>query len=199
VRDATVVGHSLGATVAVALSEQSRELVRRLVIVDQAPDNDYGDGGPFAVKLTFVPVIGPALWRVTPDVAIEDGLEEGFAPGYDVPDEFIDDFRRQTYTSYKETAVSEDDYSDEIPLDRRVREVGVPLLAIFGSEEQIYDPQKSLAAYAALPGSATALVPGAGHSPNVEKPALTASLILAFARHELQEPLQKRDAVRTRP
>ena len=37
-RDAEVVGHSLGGTVAVALAEQSRELVKRLVIVDQAPD-----------------------------------------------------------------------------------------------------------------------------------------------------------------
>ena len=146
-----------------------------------------------------MPVLGQALWRVTPDFAIKDGLGVAFAPGYDVPDAFVDDFRRLTYTSYEETAISENDYSDEIPLDRRIRKVGIPLLAIFGSEEQIYDPQKSLAAYAALPGAETALVPGAGHSPNVEKPAETAALVLAFARHRMQEPVQNRDGVRKRP
>jgi pimeloyl-ACP methyl ester carboxylesterase len=209
IRDATVVGHSLGGTAAVALTEQSPELVERLVVLDQAPDQDYGDGGPFAAKLTFLPVIGPALWRITPDVAIKDGLGEGFAPGYDVPDEFVDDFRRQTYTSYTEVAEAENDYSDEIPLDQRIQESGVPLLAIFGAEEQLYDAPRALAAYAKVPGAETALIPGAGHSPNVERPARTAALVLAFAasgtpekathRHEMQKRLQNRDAVRNRP
>jgi pimeloyl-ACP methyl ester carboxylesterase len=209
VRGATVVGHSLGGTVAVALSEQSPELVERLVIVDQAPDGDFGDGPPFAAKLTFVSVLGPALWRVTPDVAIEEGLGEGFAPGYDVPDEFVDDFRRQTYTSYTEVADAESDYSDEIPLDRRVQEAGIPLLAIFGSEEQLYDSPRALAAYAKIPGAKTVLVAGAGHSPNVEQPAKTAALVLDFARprapkrararHELQKAVQNQKPVRPRP
>jgi hypothetical protein len=56
-----------------------------------------------------------------------------------------------------------------------------------------------------VPGAKTVLVPGAGHSPNVEKPAKTAALVLRFAaesggssakspasRHELQEGVQKR-------
>jgi pimeloyl-ACP methyl ester carboxylesterase len=206
VRDATVVGHSLGGAVAGALAERSPERVGRLVIVDQAPnDEDYGDGLPFSAQLTFVPVIGPALWRVTPDGLIKDGLSEAFAPGYDVPDAFVEDFHRQTYKSYDHGGEAEDAYLEEEPLDSRVRKAGVPLLAIFGGDEQIFDPQKSLAAYARLPGAETALVPGAGHSPNVEKPARTAALVLAFAdkshqlRHGVQNAVQNQNPVRTRP
>ena len=38
-------------------------------------------------------MIGQALWRTTPDFLIKDGLGQAFAPGYDVPDAFVDDFR----------------------------------------------------------------------------------------------------------
>jgi pimeloyl-ACP methyl ester carboxylesterase len=186
VRDATVVGHSLGGTVITALNEGFPQLVGRLAIIDQAPDESYESGGlPFTAKLSFTPVLGPALWRITPDFAIKDGLGAAFAPGYDVPDRFVDDFRRMTYTSY--TADTEEgDYSNALPLDRRIARTGTPLLAIFGAEDQIYDARKALAAYAAIPGARTKLVAGAGHSPNVEKPAETAALLLRFAKEPVR-------------
>jgi pimeloyl-ACP methyl ester carboxylesterase len=185
VRDATVVGHSLGGTVATALSERFPKLAGRLVIIDQAPDESYESGGlPFTAKLTFVPVLGQMLWRVTPDFAIKDGLGAAFAPGYDVPDRFVDDFNRMTYTSYT-SDTEEGDYSDATPLDRRIARSGTPLLAIFGAEDQIYDSRKALAAYAKVAGARVELIGGAGHSPNVEKPRQTAALVLAFAKRGL--------------
>jgi pimeloyl-ACP methyl ester carboxylesterase len=205
VHDATVVGHSLGGTVATALSEVPDSPVARLVIIDQAPDNGYENKGlPLTATLTFIPVIGPGLWQITPDFAIKDGLGAAFAPGYDVPDAFVDDFNRMTYTAYDESPGAEDDYSDAIPLDQRVRTAGIPLLAIFGSEDQIYESRQALAAYAKVPGAQTVLVSGAGHSPNVEKPARTAALVSGFAepgslRHEMQKGVQNRGGVRVRP
>jgi pimeloyl-ACP methyl ester carboxylesterase len=181
VSGAEVVGHSLGGTVATALAVESPRLVRRLVIVDQAPDGSYGPGLPLTATLTFVPVLGQALWQVTPDFAIRDGLGAAFRSGYDVPDRFVDDFHRMTYTSYRDSGAGEGDYTDEKPLDRRLASIRMPLLAIFGAEDQIYDAKKALAAYGRLPGAETELIPGAGHSPNVEKPARTARLVLAFA------------------
>ena len=181
VEGAVVVGHSLGATVATALASQSRELVDRLVIIDQAPDSSYGDVGTMA-KLSYQPVLGEAMWRVLPDGAVKDGLSEAFAPGYDVPDAFVDDLRRMTYTSYTASYDDERDYTDQRPLTERIRDALVPALVIFGSEDQIYDARKAISAYAALPGVRTALVQGAGHSPNVEKPAVTARLVLGFAK-----------------
>jgi pimeloyl-ACP methyl ester carboxylesterase len=180
---ATVVGHSLGAVVATATAEASPGTVDRVVVLDQAPDGDgYGADLPLSAALTFQPVIGEAMWRLAPDFAIEDGLSVGFAPGYDVPDQFVRDFRRLTYTAYDRSAAGETDYTEAEPLDSRLRRLGKPVLAIFGAEEQIYDPRASLAAYGAIPGARTALIPGAGHSPNVERPALTARLVERFAR-----------------
>jgi pimeloyl-ACP methyl ester carboxylesterase len=204
VEDATVVGHSMGGTVATALSALPGSPVRRLVDIDQAPDNGYGDGLGLTAELSVLPILGPAIWQIVPDSEIKKGLGKAFAPGYDVPDEFVEEFKRMTYTSYHDGADGEDDYLSDEPLDRRLREIGVPLMAIFGAEDQIYDAQESLAAFAKVPGARTAMIRGAGHSPDVEKPARTAGLVLEFAAegrsgHEMQNGVQNPRGVRGRP
>ena len=181
-RDAEVVGHSLGGAVAVALAQQSPQLVNRVFIVDTPPTHEEGDLGLVA-KLGFAPVIGEAFWRIKPDFAVKKGLEVAFAPGFDVPDEFVEDVNRMTFSAYDDSASGFDDYTKEEPLDQRMAETGKPLMVIMGAEEQIIDePAKRLAEYrATVPGTQTKLIAGAGHSPNVEKPAQTAALVLGFA------------------
>jgi pimeloyl-ACP methyl ester carboxylesterase len=183
VTDATVVGHSLGGSVGVALAERSPELVDRLAIVDMPPDDSYGDLG-FVAGLPFRPVIGQALWQIKPDFSVRDGLEVAFAPGFEVPDAFVEDVKRLTYTAYDDSPGGNDDFLDAMSLDRRMRTSGKPLMVLMGAEEQIVDdPQRALAQYAdSVPGAETHLIAGAGHSPNVEKPHQTADLVLEFAR-----------------
>jgi pimeloyl-ACP methyl ester carboxylesterase len=193
VRGATVVGHSLGGTVATALAQQSPQLVSRLVLIDQAPDNSYGQLGLLA-RLTYWPVLGEALWRLSPDAAIKNALSEAFAPGFDVPDRFVADVRRMTFNAYDTIGADEDDYTKEEPLDARIRATAIPLLVIFGAEDQIYDARRALSAYAAIRGARTALIEGAGHSPNVEKPEQVAKLIDAFAKPELEPEATEQSA-----
>ena len=209
VRDAEVVGHSLGGPIAIALAEQSPELVDRLVTIDSIPDSSYGDVGLIG-ELPFKPVIGQTLWRIKPDFAIRNGLEVAFAPGFDVPDAFVEDVKRMTYSAYTGSHDAYDNYTGEEPLPQRAAATGKPTLAIMGAEEQIAkDPSAALAAYRAA-GAATELIQGAGHSPEVEKPAETASMVLAFdsvknpgkavkGDHAAQEWLQKSPAVRKHP
>lgn len=207
VGDAEVVGHSLGGAVAVALAQQSPRLVDRVVIVDTPPTHEEGDLG-FVAKLGFAPVVGEFFWRIKPDFAVKKGLEVAFAPGFEVPDEFVEDVKRMNFSAYDDSPTAFDDYTKEEPLDRRMRDTGKPLLVIMGAEEQIIDePAKRLAEYrATVPGAKTKLIAGAGHSPNVEKPAETAALVLGFnapevaksarSRHEMQERMQKKRVVR---
>jgi len=194
VRRAEVVGHSLGGPVAIALAEQSPQLVTSLVAIDSIPDTSYGDVG-FIGELPFTPVLGEALWRIKPDFSIRDGLEVAFAPGFKVPDEFVEDVKRMTYSAYADSHDAFDSYTDEKALPQRGAALGLPLLAIMGGEEQIAnDPRAALAAYRAA-GAKTKLIAGAGHSPNVEKPAQTAALVLRFgAENPAPEPKIKRRA-----
>jgi pimeloyl-ACP methyl ester carboxylesterase len=182
VRGAEVVGHSLGGGVAVALAESAPALVRRVTIIDTASDTSRGSLG-FIARLAFEPVIGEAAWQLKPDFATRDGLGVAFAPGYDVPEAFVEDVNRMTYTAYDESPKGLDDYVGEEPLAQRMRRTGLPLMVLMGAEEQIIDdPAAALREYArAVPGAQTHLIAGAGHSPNVERPALTARFVLKFA------------------
>jgi pimeloyl-ACP methyl ester carboxylesterase len=189
VSGATVVGHSLGGTVATALADQSPEVANKVVIVDQAPDSSFDDES-FTQKLGYVPVIGQAMERlvqIAPSSEVQDQYEDVFAPGFNIasgfenPDEVVDDLRKMTYTAFDDTAGAESDYTDEEPLDERLTGLEVSLLVIFGAEDQVYDADEALDRYAEIPGARTELIEGAGHSPNVETPAEIAPLILAFA------------------
>jgi pimeloyl-ACP methyl ester carboxylesterase len=183
VRDATVVGHSLGGGVAVALAERSPELVGKIVIIDtRSSAADEGDLGLLA-ELPYLPVIGEALWRVKPDFSVKQGLEVAFAPGFEVPDAFVDDLKRMNYSAYEESGDRFQDYTDEEPLADRVARTGKPLLVIMGAEEQIVDdPEAAADAYqTAVPTAFVNVIDGVGHSPNVEEPELTAGLVIGFA------------------
>jgi pimeloyl-ACP methyl ester carboxylesterase len=186
VQGAVVVGHSMGFSVSVALASQASQLVDRVVNIGEGPDPGDCDL-PFLANLAYSPVLGEAMWRVAPDFAIEDGYENAFAPGFDIasgfdnPDQVVDDFRAMTFTAFKDAHDANEDYREEIPLDERITQAAVPLLSIFGAEDQICDPDESQAAYEAVPGARLETVEGAGHSPNLEVPEETAALIEDYA------------------
>lgn len=179
VEKAAIVGHSLGGRVATALAEGSPDLVAGLAILDTAPDSSYG-GLSGSAKVAQLPVIGQALWRIAPDFMVRRNLETAFAPGFEVPDKFVDDVRAMTYPAYRDSADQSEAYADEKPLDQRLEDLGLPLLVIFGAQDQLYDARESLSAYAAVPGVETVLIPEAGHSPNVETPQKTAAILGRF-------------------
>jgi pimeloyl-ACP methyl ester carboxylesterase len=188
--NATVVGHSLGGSVVTALAQQSPQLASRVVIIDQAPEDGFDNEG-FAQRISYWPVIGQAsdrLLRIGPKSAIRDQYDDAFAPGYDIstgfdnPDQPVDDLRAMTYTAYKDTRDAEQDFVAESPLDQRLATAHVPTMVIFGAEDQLYDAQEAVDRYRQnVPGVQTHLIPGAGHSPNIERPNLVAPLILSWA------------------
>jgi pimeloyl-ACP methyl ester carboxylesterase len=175
---AAVVGHSMGGSVATALAELRSRLVKSLVIVDSP--SSAGDGKlPFTARLGFVPVLGQAIRRVVPDSMVRNGLESAFADGFEVPDRFVEDFRDMTYTSYDDSHRASDDYGEEQGLADRLAEASVPLLVIFGSDDDIVDP-KSAQGFRTVPGARIVTIDGAGHSPHVERPQATVRLIGNF-------------------
>jgi pimeloyl-ACP methyl ester carboxylesterase len=190
VSGATAVGHSLGGTVATALAERSPELANRVVIIDQAPSDDFEDLS-LTAKLGYTPVIGQALKRFTdvaPNSMVRDQYQQAFAPdfniasGFENPDQVVDDLTEMTYTAYVEASEAEGDYTDARPLDERLSASQLPVMVIFGSEDQIYDAEEATAAYEeGVPEVRIELIEGAGHSPNVETPEEIAPLILEFA------------------
>jgi pimeloyl-ACP methyl ester carboxylesterase len=205
VRGATVVGHSLGGTVATALAELSPRLATRVVILDQAP-NDSFEQKSFGDRLLYAPLIGPALYRagnIGPDSLERNQYEKAFAPGFNLasgfenPDQVVDDLREMTFTSFDKVLEGESNYSDARSLNDRLSAISVPLLVIFGAEDQIYDATAAIQRYEDIPGVRTEMISGVGHSPQVEAPEKTAALIDAFiTRTDAAERAQRRAAAK---
>jgi pimeloyl-ACP methyl ester carboxylesterase len=197
VQGAVVVGHSIGAAMAVSLAQQSSQLVDRMVDISLAADNESSELGLLA-RMGYVPVLGEAMWRLTPDFAIVDGFKDAFAPDFDIPDDFedviVDDFREMTYTSYDETQSALEDFRDAEPLDDRMRAALVPVMAIFGEEDQIVDVDEALAGLRDVPGIRITTLPGVGHTPPVEAPQKTADLIEGFSEDASPEVVGKAKA-----
>jgi pimeloyl-ACP methyl ester carboxylesterase len=180
VTQAVLVGHSLGGNVVTSVAEQAPDLVAGLVLIDSGPDNSGGLSGSASAART--PLLGQALWRIAPDSVIRENVSQGFAPGYDVPDKYVEDVREMTYPAYSKSAEEGEAFKDDRTLPDRLTTVAKPLLVIFGEEDQIYDAREALSAYAAVPGARTHLILGSGHSPQVEAPDQTAKSIIGFAR-----------------
>jgi pimeloyl-ACP methyl ester carboxylesterase len=184
VKHATVVGHSTGGYVATALAEQRGDLVTALALIDTGPRIDaFISDGPLG-QLIFVPVVGQLLWRVRTDGVIRKGLNTAFAPGFEIPQQLLDDTRGMTYHALTATSRASDDYLKQRPLPDRLTALGKPLLVIFGEQDQRWR-SSTAALYLMVAGSRVELLPGVGHSPMIEDPPRTAALLLTFTSAEL--------------
>lgn len=174
------VGHSGGGDVVCAMIEDHPRRVDGAVLLGTPPNLTYVSL-PLTARLLSAPVLGRALWRLTTERMVRDGLAKTVAPGFgELPGIFAQDVRRMTHRSYVQGRAGVERYRRDRDLTLRVRDSGVPLMIVFGAEDRWVDP-RAVDAWAATTDAQTALLPGVGHTPMVEAPGETAGLITRFA------------------
>jgi pimeloyl-ACP methyl ester carboxylesterase len=171
------VGQSLGGPVSVALAERHPDRVRGLVIMDSSSRSEYVDL-PLTARVATAPIIGPALKQIVPESTYRKEVSKAFHEGFDVPDEFVDDVQGMTYTAFAESQTAGRDFTEARRLDDRIAGTKLPVTVIFGADDRIVDP-KSADDYRDIPGAKVVLLPGIGHTPQMEAPARSASLVRA--------------------
>ena len=181
VRRAAVVGHSMGGTVASALAQQKPGLVRRVAVIGTAPRDGFSEL-PFTGRLATWPVVGQLARRFAPDQVIKAGLNSAFAEGIDVPDAFVEDLDGMTFSAYDKSAKESRDSVEEEPNSERINESGRRLLVIFGTKDEIVDPDAADAWAKDVPGARVVKLRGAGHSPLWERPREVTNLLLEYVR-----------------
>jgi pimeloyl-ACP methyl ester carboxylesterase len=97
-----------------------------------------------------------------------------------MPGAVIDPALGMTHRALSGTARGSDDYLRQQSLPGRLAPLGVPVLVIFGAEDARY-PSSSAAGYRVVPGARVELLAGVGHTPMMEDPQATATLLLEFA------------------
>jgi pimeloyl-ACP methyl ester carboxylesterase len=173
-RRAHLVGHSLGAAVALLAAARHPTRVDRLVLVGPALHLD--------ARIEAVLDHWEALARSDlSDQALHRGLVLP-AFGRDaferlVPAVLRDMGRRPLARATVLRYVDCDRAQDLQPLAGRV---DAPTLVVAGVEDALTGPAHARALAAAVPGARLALIEGSGHTPQVERPAELARLIVDF-------------------
>ncbi len=181
VHRALIVGHSMGGLVATALATRDPSLAAGVAVVDSPPTASAGKL-PFTARLGFVPVLGQALRSAfITNGEVSSALQSAFAPHYPVPAQFVSDFWQMTFTSYTQSHREDGAYLQRRPLAARLTALGLPLLAIYGTQDAIVSPTAMRQDFSTVPHAQVVAIAGAGHSPMVEKPYATARLLLPFA------------------
>ena len=115
-------------------------------------------------------MVGELTRRFAPDPVIKAGLDSAFADDVDVPDEFVDDLDGMTFSAYDKSSAEAQDSSRTGPTRSAIKEARVPLLVIFGTEDEIVDPEAADAWKKDVPRARVVKMRGVGHSPHWERP-----------------------------
>lgn len=180
-RDVIAVGHSAGGDVVTALIESHTSMIRGAVFLGTAPDLSFVHVAPTA-RLLRLPMIGPLLWRATSDAMVEAGLSRTMAPnGPAVPPVFVSSLRSMTYRSYVLGIRNLERYKNQRSLTSRLSNSPVPLLVMFGGQDQWVDP-RAAESWATNTRARIEILDRIGHTHMAEAPEQTARLITEFAK-----------------
>lgn len=170
VTDAAVVGHSMGAMVALALALDHPQIVRSLALL----------GGYFFPKLRVdaliaapvaLPVLGDVMrytvTALTARALLDGSIKQMFAPN-DVPAGYMPTIAREMLLRPVQLRANAEDgaflMSSACQLSQRLHELQMPVTVMAGEHDTVVDPQAhSSRLHAAVPGSRLVVVPGAGH------------------------------------
>ena len=184
---AIIIGHSMGGDVATAFVEAHPERVDSLVLIDCPPAATERYNVATALYLT--PVIGELFSHLRADQAVRWALSQAFAPGFKVPEQFIDDVRQVPYAAFRSAHSESFAFRRAKTINSRLDAIrpAPPLLVIVGSLDPFLPPS-SVKLFEQIRGANIVTLAGVGHSPMVEAPAKTLTIIRSFLStiHEMR-------------
>jgi len=177
---ASVVGHGMGAAIALTLAAEHPELVTRLVVEDALC---YPFQLRFRGRLPLVPILGGMIFkqlygRGTFRAYFRD---EVFRPGAEIPAQRIDDH----YEFFNGPSARESAYAvlrailDTRPVVARITRITTPTLVIWGREDRIFHASSAQRLTRELKGAKLEIM-DAAHSPHEEKSREFAELVTKF-------------------
>ncbi len=184
---AAVVGTSLGGRIALELALESPRLVRKLVLV-----NALGLGRPnlrVSYGLVTIPRLGEALMNVARDalhwapsqmIRRVAGRYAGASSDLKrtMDDAYLDNLRElytaegyhDAYLATVRSLVTPNALFGQHDMTKRLNELKVPVQLIWGADDPLFPVAHATRAHTLIPNSRLAIIEGAGHTPQAERP-----------------------------
>jgi pyruvate dehydrogenase E2 component (dihydrolipoamide acetyltransferase) len=177
VRDAIVVGHSLGGAVALRLASEQPGPVRGLALIDSAGLGEEV-GADLLASMAGEP--GPETARALLELFMAD---QKLVSPRAVEEMAGNQTAEGGWTAQQATANAAFASGQQSGIDREaLRSVTQPALVIWGERDRVIPVDHAYAAARTLPDAVVAVLPGIGHVPQVEAPERVTTLIRRFAR-----------------
>lgn len=177
IRDALIVGLSVGGMIAQGLAAQRPDLARALVLCDTA----HRIGTPDMWNARIEAVRKGGLAAIA-DAVLERWFSNGFRQEYSVE---VAGYRNMLTRTPAEGYIGTCAALRDADLTETTRKLRQPTLCLVGAEDGATPPELVKSMSVLIAGSSFEIVPDAGHLPCIERPDLVAARIKSFARESL--------------
>lgn len=177
VRDALIVGLSVGGLVAQGLAAQRPDLARALILCDTA--HRIGTAESWSARIDAVRKDGIASIA---DAILERWFSQAFRERAPVE---LAGYRNMLTRTPGEGYVGTCAALRDADLTETTRELKQPTLCLVGSEDGSTPPDLVKSMSVLIPGSSFEIVAEAGHLPCIERPDIVAARIQAFAKESV--------------
>lgn len=197
-RSATVVGASLGGRIALELALRRPQLVSKLVLV-----NALGLGRPnvrFSYGLVTIPRVGEAVMKVARNALhwAPPDMVRRVAARYSGASSDLNRTMDDTYLGHMRELYSAEGYHDaylatirslvtprallgqQYDVTKKLGELTIPVQLIWGADDPLFPVAHATRAHALIDGSRLAVIEGAGHTPQAERPEEFNRVLNAF-------------------
>jgi pimeloyl-ACP methyl ester carboxylesterase len=177
-----LIGNSLGGLIAWQYAARYPAAVEKLVLIDAAGYPRINFNGNLAFRLARIPVLKEILKVITPLSLVRKSVEDVYGDKSKVSDTLVEQYRDFACREGNREALVKRLNHVERHDTTLISTLTIPALVLWGEKDQLILPSDALKFKRDLRNNKTILLPGLGHVPMEESPALIIPLVSDFIK-----------------
>ncbi len=178
----TLVGNSMGGSIAWNYALFNPAVVDKLVLIDAAGYPKRGESGSLGFKIASSPVINNILLFATPKALVRKSLETIYFDQYRVTDAQVERFHDMAIREGNRAAallIFKGSFGTS-QFKGKIKEIKTPTLVLWGDKDNLISVENAYQFNQDIKGSKLEVYPNVGHVPMEEVPERVAKSILDF-------------------